>query len=244
MDNKHNMSAKQYESNVASMFDSIARRYDFLNHFLSFSIDRLWRKRAINIISGYSSFSEILDVATGTCDLAISAAKLNPASITGIDISEKMLEIARRKIERKGLDRVIRLVRCASENICFDDDTFDVSMVAFGVRNFTDPLKGLSEMRRVTRNGGLVLVLEFSRPEGWLFKNVYNFYFKNLLPFIGKVVSGDNHAYRYLNESVIRFPDNEEFLEIMKESGLSGLEQVKLTFGIASIYTGIKKEVQ
>jgi len=241
---KQNTPEKPNDTDVESMFDSIAGRYDFLNHFLSFNIDRLWRKRVINIISRHSSFSEILDVATGTCDLAISAAKLNPAGITGIDISEKMLEIARRKIEKKGLDRMIQLVRCESENICFEDESFDVSMVAFGVRNFSDPLKGLSEMRRVTRNGGLVLVLEFSRPEGGLFKNVYNFYFKNLLPFIGKLVSGNNNAYRYLNESVMRFPDNEEFLEIMKGAGLSDLNQVKLTFGIASIYTGIKKAVQ
>lgn len=244
MANKQNKPGQSNDTDVESMFDSIAGRYDFLNHLLSLNIDRLWRKRVINIISHHSSFSEILDVATGTCDLAISAAKLNPAGITGIDISEKMLELAHRKLVRKGLERVVRLVRCASENICFDDNTFDVSMVAFGVRNFSDPLRGLSEMRRVTRNGGLVLVLEFSRPEGWLFKNVYNFYFKNLLPFIGKVISGDNHAYRYLNESVMRFPDNEEFMKIMKEAGLTGLKQVKLTFGIASIYTGIKKAVQ
>lgn len=237
---EHNMPAKSEKPDVESMFDSIARRYDFLNHFLSFNIDRLWRKRVISIISRHSSFSEILDVATGTCDLAILAAKLNPVKITGIDISEKMLEIARRKIERKGLAGIIKLFKCESENICFDDNSFDVSMVAFGVRNFSDIVKGLSEMRRVTKMGGMVLVLEFSRPGGWLFKSVYNFYFKNFLPLIGEVISGDRRAYRYLNESVMEFPDNNEFMDLMREAGFSDIKQTKLTLGIASIYTGVK----
>lgn len=241
---KHNISAKPGAHDVASMFDSIAWRYDFLNHFLSFNIDRLWRKRVVKIIAKHHSFSEILDVATGTCDLAILAAKLNPARITGIDISEKMLEIGKRKVDRKGLSDLIELVKCDSENICFGDDSFDIAMVAFGVRNFTDPLSGLMEMTRVLRRGGLLIVLEFSKPEGFLFKRIYNFYFSILLPFFGRVLSKDKRAYRYLNESVMRFPDNDEFLEIMRHAGLSGLNQMKLTAGIASIYTGVKNQEQ
>lgn len=244
MAEKNDISAKSLVPDVALMFDSIAWRYDFLNHFLSLNIDRLWRKRVIRIIAKHHSFSEILDVATGTCDLAILAAKLNPARITGIDISEKMLEIGLKKIRQKGLSGIIQLVKCDSENICFSDNSFDVAMVAFGVRNFKDPLRGLREMNRVLRGGGLLIVLEFSKPEGFLFKRIYNFYFSKLLPFFGKVLSKDKQAYRYLNESVMRFPDNNEFLDIMNSAGFSCLNQVKLTAGIASIYTGVKNQEQ
>lgn len=244
MINKQSISEKPGARDVASMFDSIAWRYDFLNHFLSFNIDRIWRNRVVRIIAKHHSFSEILDVATGTGDLAILAAKLGPARITGIDISEKMLEIGRRKVDRKGLSDLIKLVKCDSENICFSDNSFDVAMVAFGVRNFTDPLRGLREMNRVLRRGGLLIVLEFSKPEGFLFKRIYNFYFSKLLPFLGKVLSKDKQAYRYLNESVMRFPDNDEFLDIMRSAGLSDLNRLKLTAGIASIYTGVKIQEQ
>lgn len=226
------------------MFDSIAWRYDFLNHFLSFGTDIYWRKKTVSIIAENFKNPVILDVATGTADLAIEAVRLNPDRITGIDISDKMLEKGRGKIERKGMNRIIQLIRCDSENICFDTGTFDVAMVAFGVRNFGDPLKGLSEMRRVIRQNGMVLVLEFSKPSGFLFKTVYNFYFRNILPALGGVFSRDRHAYRYLNESVMKFPDNEEFLELMRLAGLSELNQIKLTGGIASIYTGQKIQTQ
>jgi demethylmenaquinone methyltransferase/2-methoxy-6-polyprenyl-1,4-benzoquinol methylase len=232
------------KSAIGQMFDSIAWRYDFLNHFLSFGIDRLWRRRVIEIISKSYKNPHIIDVATGTCDLAIAATSLKPSRITGIDISEKMIELGRRKIERKGLSEIIQVLKCDSENICFEDNSFDVGMVAFGVRNFNDPLKGLSEMRRVIRENGLLVVLEFSRPTGFLFKYVYNFYFRNLLPLAGKVFSKNKLAYRYLNESVMGFPDNEEFMILMKNAGLSDLGQVKLSGGIASIYTGIKKQIQ
>lgn len=226
---------------VAPMFDSIAWRYDFLNHLLSFGIDNSWRKKAIEKISKSVENPAILDVATGTGDLAIAASELNPQSITGIDISEKMLELAERKVKSKKLSRLIRFVKCDSQNISFADGTFDVSMVAFGVRNFSDPLKGLSEMTRVIRPGGLLLVLEFSKPEGFPFKNIYNFYFRNLLPSIGGLFSKDRKAYRYLHESVMKFADNEEFMKLMEKSGLSDIRQERLTRGIATIYTGIKK---
>jgi demethylmenaquinone methyltransferase/2-methoxy-6-polyprenyl-1,4-benzoquinol methylase len=232
------------KANVESMFDSIAWRYDFLNHLLSFNIDRLWRRRAIKIISKSYKLPNILDVATGTADLAIAAMKLHPSGVTGIDISVKMLEIGKEKIERKGLSGKIELIPGDSEKIPFDDNIFDVAMVAFGVRNFANPLKGLSEMNRVTRQGGMIMVLEFSKPSAFPFKSVYNFYFRNILPYFGKLFSKDNVAYRYLPDTVMKFPDNEEFLKLLINAGWSETNQVKLTGGVASIYTGIKLSVQ
>jgi demethylmenaquinone methyltransferase/2-methoxy-6-polyprenyl-1,4-benzoquinol methylase len=229
---------------VESMFDSIAWRYDFLNHFLSFGIDRLWRRRAIKIISGYYKRPQVLDVATGTGDLAIAAVKLNPVKITGIDISMKMLAIGKEKIERKGYSGIIELTQGDSENIPLNDDVFDVAMVAFGVRNFSDPVRGLSEMKRVIKHKGMIMVLEFSRPTGFPFRLVYNFYFRNILPFFGRLFSKDKSAYRYLPESVMNFPDNDEFLNLLITAGFSDTRQIKLTGGIASIYTGIKTATQ
>jgi demethylmenaquinone methyltransferase/2-methoxy-6-polyprenyl-1,4-benzoquinol methylase len=222
------------------MFDSIAHSYDFLNHFLSFGIDRIWRRKAIRIISKSFKNPKILDVATGTADLSIAALKAEPASITGIDISDGMLEIGRNKIISKGLSGRIQLINGDSENIPFKDNSFEVAIVAFGVRNFLDPLKGLSEMTRVVRTGGMVLVLEFSRPEKFPFRQLYNFYFLKILPVIGRLFSGNAGAYRYLPESVMQFPDNEQFMELMKKAGLGTVRQKRLTMGIASIYTGHK----
>jgi len=225
---------------VESMFDSIAWRYDFLNHFLSFGIDRLWRRRAIKIISKSHKNPNILDVATGTGDLAIASMKLKPVKITGIDISKNMLEISKAKVDRKGLSGIIELLQVDSENIPFADNTFNVVMVAFGVRNFADPLRGLSEMRRVLHSGGMIMVLEFSKPSGFPLRPVYNFYFRNILPFIGKLFSKDKEAYSYLHESVMKFPDNEEFVNLLNLAGFLNNRQIKLTGGVASIYTGIK----
>ena len=229
---------------VESMFDSIAWRYDFLNHFLSFGIDKLWRRRAIRIISGFCQNPSILDVATGTGDLAIAAMRINPSLITGIDISGNMLSIARKKIMERGFQERIELKQADSENIPFEDDRYDVAMVAFGVRNFSDPLKGLMEMRRVIRHGGMILVLEFSKPSAFPFRPVYNFYFRKILPLVGKLFSKDKSAYTYLPDSVFKFPDNEAFLKLLGQAGFSDTRQVKLTGGIASIYTGIKMSVQ
>ena len=229
---------------VESMFDSIAWRYDFLNHFLSFGTDRFWRRRAVLIISRHYQNPEILDVATGTGDLAISAMMINPSKITGIDISQNMLEIGKEKIRKKGFSQKIELIGGDSENIPFGDDNFDVTMVAFGVRNFADPLKGLMEMRRVLRDNGMILVLEFSKPSGFLFRKIYYFYFTNILPFVGKLFSKDRAAYSYLPDSVYKFQDNEAFLQLLADAGFVGTRQVKLTGGIASIYTGLKKSVQ
>ena len=244
MKNQPQIMKENKRAAVESMFNSIAWRYDFLNHFLSFGIDRLWRKRAIRIISKYFENPHILDVATGTGDLAIAAMRLNPVKITGIDISHNMLEIGREKIQKKGLDGKIELLQADSGNIPFGDNVFDVAMVAFGVRNFADPLKGLSEMKRVIRNDGMIVVLEFSKPSNFPFRPVYNFYFRNILPFFGKLFSKDKAAYSYLPDSVSKFPDNEEFLKLLRQAGFSDTRQVKLTGGVASIYTGIKLSIQ
>jgi len=226
------------------MFDSIAPSYDFLNHFLSFGTDRIWRKKAIRIISESYKNPRILDVAAGTADLSIAAIKLDPEHITGIDISVKMLEIGREKISRKRLDDRIELIQGDSEKIPFANDHFDVAMVAFGVRNFADPLKGLSEMTRVVRRGGMVMVLEFSKPVKSPVRQLYIFYFLNVLPNIGRLFSKNKKAYSYLPESVMQFPDNEQFIELMMKAGLSSVRQEKLTWGVASIYTGLKQTMQ
>lgn len=229
---------------VESMFDSIAWRYDFLNHFLSFGVDHLWRRRAVRIISGSYKKPHILDVATGTGDLAIAAMKIFPVKIEGIDISAGMLEIGRRKVEKRGYSGTISLQKADSEDIPFGDNVFDVAMVAFGVRNFADPLKGLIEMRRVIRENGMILVLEFSKPTAFPFRHIYNFYFKRILPLFGRFFSKDKSAYTYLPDSVSKFPDNEDFLAMLLSAGFSRPCQLKLTGGIASIYTAIKNPVQ
>ena len=206
MENQTDNTFEDKKEAVESMFDSIAWKYDFLNHFLSLNIDRLWRRRAIKIISQSYKSPNILDVATGTGDLAIAAMKLNPAKITGIDISRKMLEIGKEKIKKRGFSGTIDLIQGDSEKIPFINNTFDVAMVAFGVRNFSDPVKGLSEMNRVIRNGGMIMVLEFSKPTGFPIKPLYNFYFRNILPFFGRLFSKDKEAYSYLPDSVMKFP--------------------------------------
>lgn len=229
---------------VGSMFDTIAFRYDFLNHFLSFGIDRIWRRKATEIVSTLFKNPEILDVATGTGDLAITAMKIDPKHIAGIDISPSMLEIGKEKIIRKGLTGKIDLMEGDSENIPFNDNSFDVAMVAFGVRNFADPVKGLSEMRRVIRPGGMTVVLEFSKPTKFPFRQIYYFYFRYILPLIGRLISGDMKAYRYLHDSVMQFPDNERFLALMENAGLTGATQKTLSGGIASIYSALKPPEQ
>jgi demethylmenaquinone methyltransferase/2-methoxy-6-polyprenyl-1,4-benzoquinol methylase len=164
--------------------------------------------------------------------------------IRGIDISEKMLELARRKVDARGLSGMIEFRRCDSENICFGDCTFDVAMVAFGVRNFSDPEKSLSEMRRVVRPGGMIVVLEFSRPLSFPFKQAYNLYFSGLLPFVGRIFSKNRDAYRYLHDSVMSFADNDEFMGILKKAGFADVRQMRLTAGVATIYSGIRQPIQ
>ncbi len=229
------------KADIGSMFDSIAWRYDFLNHFLSFGIDRSWRKKAVRCMSGKYRDPEILDIATGTGDLALAALSLDPSSITGTDISPKMLEIASAKVRRKGLEGKIRFELCDSGNLGFNDNSFDIVMSAFGVRNFSDLQGGLSEMYRVARKGGTVLILEFSRPSVFPFRQVYNSYFRHMLPLTGRLFSGDRKAYGYLYDSVMNFPEGELFINILNGSGFTEVNEERLTLGVVSIYTGVKK---
>lgn len=221
------------------MFNSIAHRYDFLNHFLSAGIDYSWRRKAIKML-GQNNPGTILDVATGTGDLAIAALKINPEKVIGIDIAEDMVEIGKAKIIAKKIKN-IKLQVGDSEDIQFKDHTFDAAMVAFGVRNFEDLNKGLKEMQRVIKVGGEILVLEFSKPEKFPVKQLYAFYFRFILPLLGRMISGDSKAYTYLPESVGAFPHGKEFLSELEKAGFKEVKQKILTFGIASIYTGKKK---
>ena len=225
---------------VAFMFNNIARRYDFLNHFLSLGIDKIWRRKLVNTLKGIPSNSILLDVATGTGDVAIVALKHNPKQIIGIDISEEMLRIGIDKIKRKKLDQIITLQKGDSENIEFESDYFDGITVAFGVRNYENLNKGLSEMYRVLKPSGKLAILEFSKPKQFPVKQLYSFYFKNVLPFFGKIISKDKAAYKYLHDSAIQFPEENLFITELEKVGFKNCKYKKLSFGIASIYNGIK----
>lgn len=225
---------------VAAMFDKIAFRYDFLNRFLSAGIDVSWRKKALKQLKTLQP-KYILDVATGTGDVAILAEKiLHPDKITGIDISEGMLDIGRKKLEKVGLQNKINLLQGDSENLNFADNSFDAITVAFGVRNFQNLEKGLSEMLRVLRPGGKLVVLEFSRPKNFFFKTFYNLYMKIITPGVGKLIAKNKDAYEYLNESVQRFPEGQDFIDILNKAGYRSTYYKPLTLGICSIYCGNK----
>lgn len=225
---------------VERMFDSISRHYDRLNHLLSFGTDRSWRRKAVDLIGRHCSPETILDVATGTGDLAIETMRLGPGKVTGIDLSAGMLEAGQRKIERLGYGGKIELVRGDASSTGFPEAFFDAVMSAFGVRNFQDTLAGLKEMHRVLKPGGIIMVLEFSRPSVFPLKQIYGFYFRRILPMIGRKVSGDPDAYSYLPESVMSFPDNEKFLDLLSQAGFMNVSQNRLSGGIASIYTGFR----
>ena len=224
---------------VALMFNNISKKYDLLNHLLSLGIDIQWRKKAIKLLSSVKP-QTILDVATGTADFAIEALSLKPKKVIGVDISNGMLDIGRKKIKKKNLDQIISLENGDSENLRFEDNNFDAVIVAFGVRNFENLERGLMNMCRVLKKDGKVIILEFSKPTSFPFKQMYNFYFKSILPIIGNVISKDNSAYTYLPESVQAFPQGVKFLEILKRTGFNQTECIQLTFGICSIYTGVK----
>jgi demethylmenaquinone methyltransferase/2-methoxy-6-polyprenyl-1,4-benzoquinol methylase len=224
---------------VAKMFDNISGRYDFLNHFLSLGVDRIWRRKAIRQLEGNRP-KLILDVATGTGDFAVEALRLNPDKIIGIDISEGMLEVGRKKMIKHGFYPKIELRSGDSEKLPFEENKFDAIIVAFGVRNFENLERGLREMLRVLKPGGKVVVLEFSKPTVFPFRQLYHFYFKFILPKIGRWVSHDSAAYTYLPESVQAFPDGKEFIAILSDLGYKHTACTPLTFGISSLYTGIK----
>lgn len=224
---------------LADMFDSISGKYDFLNHFLSLGIDIRWRKKAIKLLRE-SKPKQILDIATGTGDFAIESLALNPEKVVGLDISEGMLSVGRQKMKKKSIDHIISMQSGDSENIHFEDQSFDAVIVAFGVRNFENLEKGLSEMNRVLKPGGKAVILEFSKPTIFPFKQLYNFYFRWILPKIGKLVSKDNAAYTYLPESVNEFPYGNDFLQILNKTGYKNTTCKTLTLGISSIYVGEK----
>lgn len=232
-------SEKGKKEQVADMFDNISHKYDFLNHLLSMGIDKLWRKKAVKIISKKDP-KDILDIATGTGDFAIESLKLKPDAITGVDISNGMLEKGKEKIIKKGYDKVITLQYGDSENLPFEDNSFDAITVGFGVRNFENLEQGLSEMLRVLRPGGIAAILEFSKPKKFPVKQSFNFYSKHILPKVGNTISKDSSAYTYLPESVEAFPEGEAFLEILKKVGYSELSKKEVSGGIATIYSGQK----
>lgn len=225
---------------VADMFDAIAHRYDFLNRFLSAGIDLKWRKSAIRELKAERP-GHVLDMATGTGDMAILAEKmLKPAKITGMDISEGMLAIGRKKIEQLGLSRIISLVTGDAETINAPDNSFDAVMVAFGVRNFQHLENGLQEIRRVLKPGGKLVVLEFSKPRGTGIRQLYGFYMDVFTPAIGKLFSKNRSAYQYLNQSIKHFPEGKNFTSILDRLGYSDTYCKPQHLGICSIYCGRK----
>ena len=224
---------------VQEMFDGIAPKYDLLNHLLSMGIDKSWRRKAMRELEG-GRRGTVLDIACGTGDFSIEALRHGVERVVGADISENMLAVAREKAREKGLEDRLEFRYGDSENLDFEDGTFDAVTVAFGVRNFEHLERGLAEMCRVLRPGGKVVVLEFSTPERFPMKQLYRFYFKQILPRVGGLVSGDRKAYEYLPASVFAFPQGDRFLQIMRSCGYRNVAQRRLTFGIASLYTGEK----
>jgi demethylmenaquinone methyltransferase/2-methoxy-6-polyprenyl-1,4-benzoquinol methylase len=228
------------KAQVAEMFNNISHQYDFLNHFLSAGIDILWRKKAIRLLKPYQP-KLILDIATGTGDFAIEALALKPEKVIGVDISEGMLNIGKEKMKRKKLDHIISLQMGDSENLGFADNMFDAAIVSFGVRNFENLEKGLSNILRVLKPGAPLVVLEFSKPRVFPVKQLYSVYFRFVLPLLGRLVSKDRSAYTYLPESVNAFPEREEFINILTEVGFTKCKHIPVTFGISSIYMGVKR---
>jgi len=224
---------------VAQMFDNISRKYDFLNHTLSLGIDNLWRRKAIKMLKSYEP-KVILDVATGTGDFALAALKLNPEKVIGVDISAGMLEVGKEKMRKKQVSDIIEMQLGDSEGLNFEENKFDAVIVAFGVRNFENLEEGLKDMRRVLKEGGQLLILEFSTPTLFPFKQIYHFYFRWILPKIGRLISKDQSAYSYLPESVRAFPSGEGFLKVLDQTGYKVSICKPLTLGISSIYLATK----
>lgn len=232
-------SKDEKKEQVATMFDAIAGRYDLLNSILSLGIHKGWRKKCVNLLSARKP-KKILDVATGTGDFAIECARLNPESIIGIDISEEMMKFGRKKIKKSKLDFLITLKNGNAENVFFPDESFDAIVAGFGVRNFQSLEKGLSNLHRLLKPGGQLVILEFSYPTNPFVKTLYNFYFSYITPAVGRLFSKDTRAYSYLTESVKAFPNNEKFTGILTSLGYKNASFKPLSFGIAAIYYGEK----
>ncbi len=224
---------------VRGMFNKIAHRYDYLNHFLSLGIDKLWRKKLRRRL-GQRNPQTILDVATGTADLAIELARLKPQKIIGVDIAETMLEMGDKKIVRKNLQDIITLQQADSENLPFADNSFDAATISYGVRNFETPLKGLKEIHRVLKPGGVLLILEFGIPRTFPVKQAYSFYFNFILPFWGRVFSGSYESYKYLPESVKTFPYGKAFTDLLDQAGFTQTRANPISQGITYLYEATK----
>lgn len=236
---RHQSGSKK--SQVKQMFDNIAGRYDFLNHFLSAGTDRLWRRKALRKAAPQAG-TRILDVACGTGDLSFEALKYQPESLTGIDLSENMLAIARAKLPAQNA-RIPVSFECGDcEHLPYPDNSFGLVMAAFGVRNFENLDRGLTEMVRVLVPGGKLMILEFSQPTNKIINFIFRLYFKHILPFVGRLVSGDSSAYTYLPESVGAFPSGRTFAAKLEQAGLSATTFFSLSGGIASIYIGQKSK--
>ncbi len=239
-DNRNSVQRKTYDKvYIRSLFDSIAHRYDFLNHLLSYGLDVLWRRKAIALLQPYQP-KRILDLATGTADLAIRAARLHPTEIVGLDISEEMLRIGQDKIKRHRLNQMIQLQAGEAENLPFSDGSFDAVTVGFGVRNFSDLERGLMEIHRVLRPGGATMILEFSNPQQFPMKQLYGFYCRRILPIVGGFVSENREAYEYLPNTVSEFPNEQDFLSTLCSIGFTEAQCYPLTFGIVTIYLAFK----
>ena len=230
---------KSKKEEVAEMFNNISKRYDFLNHFLSLGIDKIWRRKAVNQLKEIQP-KKILDLATGTGDFAIALLKLKPTEIVGMDISSGMLEVGKEKMKRRKFDDIIQMRLGDSENLPFDDGYFDALTVGFGVRNYENLEKGLSEMLRVLRKDGKAVILEFSKPKKFPVKQYYKFHSKYIIPFFGKRISKDVKAYEYLPESVAAFPEGKDFEVILSKVGYKNVHSKLVSGGIATIYTGTK----
>ncbi|MFZ4797834.1 MAG: bifunctional demethylmenaquinone methyltransferase/2-methoxy-6-polyprenyl-1,4-benzoquinol methylase UbiE [Bacteroidia bacterium] len=234
-------SSKSKKEQVEEMFDNVASRYDFLNRFLSLRIDTIWRKKAIAHLKSIQP-QIVLDVATGTADLALEINKqLNPVKIIGLDLSEQMLAVGRIKVAKANLSNKIEMVKGDSENLIFDSNYFDAVTVSFGVRNFENLDKGLTEINRVLKTEGKLVVLEFSNPKTFPIKQIFGFYFKFILPTISRLVNKKSgNAYKYLPESVKYFPEGEEFAKHLRNCGFNNIIVQPLTFGTCTIYIAQK----
>lgn len=232
-------SSKSKKEEVAEMFNNISAKYDFLNHFLSLGIDKLWRKKAVKMLRSVNP-TRILDIATGTGDFALESLVLKPSQIVGLDISSGMLEHGRVKMKKKGVDHIITMQQGDSEAIPYEDNYFDGLTVGFGVRNFENLEKGLGEMLRVVRPEGKLIILEFSKPKKFPIKQLFAFYSNNIIPILGKTISKDSNAYTYLPESVAAFPEGKDFENILEKVGYKNITSTLVSGGIATIYSGTK----
>jgi len=235
----YNQVDKSKKQEVAEMFNNISARYDFLNHFLSLGIDKIWRRKAIKQLRSIP-VKKIIDIATGTGDFAIAALKLNPEEVIGLDISAGMLAVGEQKMIKNKVDSIIKMQLGDSENIPYDSNYFDALTVGFGVRNFENLELGLTEMLRVLKPGGKAVILEFSKPKRFPIKQIFGFYSRYFIPFFGKRISKDAKAYSYLPESVAAFPEGKDFEDILRKIGYKNIESTLVSGGIATIYAGIK----